>query len=420
RTGLLSARPIEFDGEQYMLAINRDVTDHLLLEQQLNQAQKMEGIGTLASGIAHDFNNILNNILGFTIQLKKHAADPAKVGRYALTIEKSAMRGAELSAQLLSFARKSRRENAPVDIGALVTEMAALCGETFPGNISVRTEVAEGLRPVLGDRSELYQVLLNLCVNARDSMAGVERSDGHALTIQARNAQAEGTLSPYLVPGLGEGTVELRVSDTGVGIPKEIRERIFEPFFTTKEKAKGTGLGLSVAYNVVRNHKGTILVESQEGAGATFRVFLPPAPQSEAEGLVQGMSTAGANGREGVLIVDDEPTMQEIGKELLEEKGYRVFVAGNGRDALEVYAANQRAIDIVVLDLVMPGMDGGQVYLELKKLNPQVKAFFCTGYLSDKIITDLLAEEDLKAIQKPVHPEVFLRTVREVLDEKPS
>ncbi|HUI63371.1 MAG TPA: response regulator, partial [Bacteroidota bacterium] len=196
--------------------------------------------------------------------------------------------------------------------------------------------------------------------------------------------------------------------------------RIFEPFFTTKEKAKGTGLGLSVAYNVVRNHRGTILVESQDGAGATFRVFLPPAPQSDAEGMVLETSAAGTNGREGVLIVDDEPTMQELGKELLEEKGYRVFVAGNGRDALDLYAANQREIDIVVLDLVMPGMDGGQVYLELKKLNPQVKAFFCTGYLSDKVITDLLAEEDLKAIQKPVRPEVFLRTIREVLDEKPS
>jgi len=416
RGGLVSARPIEIDGEQCMLLVIRDITDRQLLELQLIQAQKMEGIGTLASSIAHDFNNILNNILGFTMQLRKHASDVGKVERYSQTIEKSAVRGAELSAQLLSFARKARRETSPVDVAELIDEMAALCVETFPPAIAVHKVVARGLPHVLGDRSELYQVLLNLCVNARDSMAGAGPDGGHVLTIEAVMGNASGTVSPELLPERGERSIELRVSDTGSGIPKEIRERIFEPFFTTKERGKGTGLGLSVAYNVVRNHKGTILVESEEGHGSTFRVFLPPVPGE--------VSNNGRGGRkknsEGVLIVDDEVVMLDLGKELLEEQGYTVFTAPNGEAALEIYRASREKIDIVVLDLVMPGMDGGQVYLELKKINPQVKAFFCTGYMSDRIITDLLAEENLKAIQKPVRPDVLIKTIRDILDELPA
>ena len=417
RSGLISARPIEIDGERYMLSITRDITDRLMLEQQLNQAQKMEGIGTLASSIAHDFNNILNNILGFTMQLMKHSTDVAKVQRYCQTIEKSAVRGAELSAQLLSFARKTRRETSPVDVGALVDEMVGLCTETFPPSISVRKIVADGLPHVVGDRNELYQVLLNMCVNARDSMAGVGRDGGHVLTIEAVAADAGATISPRLLQAHGERSVELRVSDTGCGIPREIRDRIFEPFFTTKERGKGTGLGLSVAYNVIRNHRGTILVESEVGTGSTFRIFLPPVPGES----TRGAEKTGAKRRpEGVLLVDDEVVMLDLGRELLEEQGYRVFVAPGGREALELYASNRNEIDIVVLDLVMPGMDGGQLYLELKKLNPGIKAFFCTGYMSDRVITDLLAEEDLKAIQKPVPPELFIRTIREVLAKEPA
>ena len=415
RSGLASGRPIEIDGEQCMLTVVRDITDRQLLELQLAQAQKMEGIGTLASSIAHDFNNILNNILGFTMQLRKHAADTAKVERYSQTIEKSAVRGAELSAQLLSFARKARRETSPVDIAELVEEMGALCAETFPPTIGVRKIVAPGLPRVLGDRSELYQVLLNLCVNARDAMGGPAPEGGHVLTIEAVMGNASGTVSPELLPERGERSIELRVTDTGSGIPKEIRERIFEPFFTTKDRGKGTGLGLSVAYNVVRNHRGTIVVESEDGQGSTFRVFLPPAP---GEGGGNGRSRRKSS--EGVLIVDDEVVMLDLGRELLEEQGYTVFTAPNGQEALEIYRTNREKIDIVVLDLVMPGMDGGQVYLELKKMNPQIKAFFCTGYMSDRVITDLLAEEDLRAIQKPVRPDVLVRTIREVLDEMPA
>jgi len=415
RSGLASARPIEIDGEPCMLTVVRDITDRLLLELQLTQAQKMEGIGTLASSIAHDFNNILNNILGFTMQLRKHAADLAKVERYSQTIEKSAVRGAELSAQLLSFARKARRETAPVDIAELVDEMAGLCVETFPPGIAVRKLVATGLPHVLGDRSELYQVLLNLCVNARDAMSGPGPEGGHVLTIEAVMGNAAGTVSPELLPERGERSIELRVTDTGSGIPKEIRERIFEPFFTTKERGKGTGLGLSVAYNVVRNHRGTILVESDEGRGSAFRVFLPPVP-----GEAGGNGRARKKSAEGVLIVDDEVVMLDLGRELLEEQGYTVFTAPNGQEALEIYRASREKIDIVVLDLVMPGMDGGQLYLELKKLNPQIKAFFCTGYMSDRVITDLLAEEDLKAIQKPVRPDVLIKTIRDILDEMPA
>jgi CheY-like chemotaxis protein len=299
-----------------------------------------------------------------------------------------------------------------VDVAALVDEMAALCSDTFPPSITVRKIVGRDLPHVVGDRNELYQVLLNLCVNARDAMAGDGRQGDQVLTIESVSADPGGTVSPHLLQAHGERSVELRVSDTGCGIPKEIRDRIFEPFFTTKERGKGTGLGLSVAYNVVRNHRGTILVESEEGSGSTFRIFLPPVP---GENRRTGERPGAKKRPEGVLLVDDEPVMLELGKELLEEQGYKVHVAPGGREALELYTAHRDEIDIVVLDLVMPGMDGGQLYLELKKINPGIKAFFCTGYMSDRVITELLAEEDLRAIQKPVPPELFIRTIREVL-----
>jgi len=394
-----------------------DETERKRLEEQLRQSQKMEGIGTLASGIAHDFNNILNNVLGFATQMRKHVHDQTRVLRYSQNIEKSAARGAELSQQLLSFARVSKRAYAPTNVEPIVDEVLSLCRETFPRNITIVRTVDAPLRFVQGDHGALYQVLLNLCLNARDAILAKPGAEG-TLEVVARTATVGVDVSTTLLGVEDPWCVELRVRDTGTGIPKEIKQRIFDPFFTTKERGRGTGLGLSVVYSIVRNHRGILQVDSEEGSGTTFRVFLP-AIQEMPELEKPAESAPVARGRnELVMIVDDEESMQELARELLEEHGYAVVIAGNGREAIDLYRRRGQEIALVVLDLVMPGMDGGQTYLELKAMNPSLKAFFCTGFMPDHVIAALLERDRLRAIQKPFNPLTFVQVVREVLDER--
>jgi PAS domain S-box-containing protein len=393
-----------------------DITERKKLEEQVRQSHKMESIGTLASGIAHDFNNILNNVIGFVMQIKKHAQEPEKVLKYSATIEKSATRGAELSAQLLSFARKAKRESVTVNVAQIIDEVYSLCLETFPKSITVTRHIDENLRSILGDHGELYQVLLNLCVNARDAIMARGGTAAGNIFIGVFNGRVGERISAHMLSSAAEHYLEIRVSDDGIGIPEKTRERIFDPFFTTKERGQGTGLGLSVVYSIIRNHRGVIIVDSQEGEGTTFHVYFSAvdvAPD-HAPALVTPLSTS--NSHETVLIVDDEESMQELGRELLEEQGYTVLIASTGQEAVDIFHRRGDGIGLVVLDLVMPGMDGGQTYIELKKVRPDLKAFFCTGYMPDQVISALLEEEHLQAIQKPFHPEAFVQLVRDVLD----
>jgi PAS domain S-box-containing protein len=397
-----------------------DDTDRKRLEDQLRQAQKMDSIGTLASGIAHDFNNILNNVLGFSMQIQKHASDPARVTKYSQTIERSASRGAELSAQLLSFARMSKREKVPLDVAHVVDEVASLCRETFPRTIDVVRRLEATPWHVLGDKGELYQVLLNLAVNARDAIQQKAEGTAGKVTIEFKNLRPDDDSATALLPGGPAPCVEIRVTDTGVGIPKTIRDRIFDPFFTTKERGRGTGLGLAVVYTVVRNHRGVLLVESEEGAGSTFRVLLPAVEDREPPQPSVPVHSAQEQGRGVVLIVDDEEPMQDLGRELLEEQGYSVLIASSGARAIEIYRERSGEIDLVVLDLVMTGLDGSQTYQELKKLNPQVRVLFCTGYMPDQIINALVEQDHLECIQKPFNPETFITLVHEQMKKRVS
>ena len=393
-----------------------DDTIRKRLEEQLQQSHKMESVGTLASGIAHDFNNIINNVLGFATQLTKHTHDPEKVMKYAKTIEKSATRGAELSAQLLSFARVGQRENRPLNVRQVVDEVVALCTETFPRSIVIAKRVEPGLRMVEGDHGGLYQVLLNLCVNARDAIAAKDDMGNGSITVEARNSTAGSDVAAQLIGGEGTPCVELRVSDDGSGIPREIRDRIFDPFFTTKERGRGTGLGLSVVYSIVRNHHGVLFVESDEGRGSTFRVVLPSIDQVPEVQPSVDVLTAARGKNELVLVVDDEESMQELARDLLEDAGYRVLTAGSGYEAIDLYRDRCREIDLVILDLVMSGVDGGQTYQAMKRINPAVKAFFCTGYMPDKVIALLAEQERLLTLQKPFQPGAFVKAVRDSID----
>jgi PAS domain S-box-containing protein len=403
-------RFVEFKGYMY------DITERIKLEEQVRQSHKMESIGTLASGIAHDFNNILNNVIGFVLQIKKHAHEPEKVLKYSATIEKSATRGAELSAQLLSFARKTKRGSVSVAVPHIVDEVSNLCSETFPRSITITRHIDDGVGTILGDHGELYQVLLNLCVNARDAILARGDNASGTISLGVFNGRVGDRVSAHMLSSTAERYVEIRVSDDGIGIPEKIRERIFDPFFTTKERGRGTGLGLSVVYSIVRNHRGIILVDSEEGVGTTFHIYFSAVDASPATSPVSAPTVSSSGNHETILIVDDEESMQELGRELLEEQGYTVLIASTGKEAIDIVRQETDTIRLVVLDLVMPGMDGGQTYLELKKLQPDLKAFFCTGYMPDQVISALLEEEHLQAIHKPFQPEVFVQLVRDVLD----
>ena len=397
----------------HFLAVKEDITQRKHLEQQIVQAQKMESIGTLVGGISHDFNNILNNVLGFVYQMRKYAKDEVKVARYTDMIEKSASRGAELANQLASLARSKKRSDQPVDVCSLIDELATLVTETFPRTITLTSARDSSPVMVMGNREELYQVVLNLCLNAQEAMPR-----GGSLTIGGGLCIVADDINNAVVPSAivqGQQCAYLRVRDTGVGIPAKDRPRIFDPFFTTKDRGRGAGLGLSVVYNIVKNHKGTITVESGDGSGSTFTMYLP---------LVQSRQPGETGARDlnpapfsknMILLVDDEPSMIELGKQLLENEGFVVLTASDGAQAIDTYRLRWKEIGLVILDLVMPRLDGGQTYLEMKKINPDVKAFFCTGYSTDQVITSLLSEEHLCALQKPFRPNEFIGLVKEML-----
>jgi nitrogen-specific signal transduction histidine kinase len=396
-----------------MVGVAQDISHQKQLELQVRQAQKMESMGTMVGGISHDFNNILNNILGFVYQLRKYSHDPAKVARYTDTIEKSATRGAELATQLLSFVRQKKRDDEHVSVNALLEEIAALVTETFPKNVQVEKQSDGRAVTVMGNHGELYQAMLNLCLNSRDAMP-----DGGRLGItmtelpmpeRISNAVMSSTLSP------GQRCVRVDVSDTGSGIARGILDKVFDPFFTTKERGRGTGLGLAVVYNIVANHRGTIALDTEEGRGSTFSIYLPVVEHQIVKSA-EAEEVAMTERHEGlVLLVDDEASMLDLGRELLEDQGYAVLVAHDGRQAVDLYRQRWKDISLVVLDLVMPNLDGGQAYLEMKKINPEIKAFFCTGYSSDNLIASLLSEQQLFALQKPFRPVEFTRMVSEVL-----
>lgn len=397
----------------HYVAVKEDITEKKQLEQQLYQAQKLESIGTLVSGISHDFNNILNNIVGFAGQLKKYANDHARVLKYSETVEKSALRGSDLAMQLLSLARRSKAEKHPVNVISIIDEVVSLCVETFPKNITIEKHLPENLPSISGQRGELYQAVLNMCLNARDAMP-----NGGSLSLGASYHTSYKNMPAHLMAFTDakvKSFIQIEISDTGVGIPDNIKDRIFDPFFTTKERGQGTGLGLSVVYNIIRNHKGIINMESKVNYGSKFNVYLPVVEEEikPDQPLALTHRTRGDNAL--VLLVDDEQSMRELGMELLEEEGYKVLTAGDGEEALNIYRQQANEIQLVILDLVMPKMDGGQAYLEMKKINPNIKAFFCTGYASDEVISNLLKDENLNALQKPLRSKDFLSMVRKVI-----
>jgi len=389
--------------------IMRDITAQKKLEQQLLQSQKMESIGTLAGGIAHDFNNILGGILGYASFMKTKMDEGHPFSGYIDTIESGAMRAAELTSQLLAFARGGKYETRPIDLNRIVDETLKLLGRTLDKSIEIDSRLYPELPTVEADAGQMQQVLMNLCVNAGDAMPGGGRMliETNLETLDKRYAEKHMEAKPceYVV---------VTITDNGIGMDKETIHRIFEPFFTTKDEGKGTGLGLSMVYGVVKNHGGFIDVDSEPREGSTFKVFLPVSGKTEVRRSTETDKLAGGN--ELILVADDEEPMRRLAREILEAYGYRVLLAEDGVEAVEIIRGQNGEIDLVILDMVMPKMGGRETYLRMKETHPLIKVLLSTGYSRDEKAQEILDSGAMGFVQKPYHVDSLLSAVRDVLD----
>ncbi|MBL7180335.1 MAG: PAS domain S-box protein [Desulfobacterales bacterium] len=395
-----------------MWATIRDVTDRKATEKQLLHFQKMDAVGTLAGGIAHDFNNLLQAIQGYTDLLMLSDRDKREPIRRELEeISRAAKRGAGLTRQLLTFSRKVESNKLLLDLNRAVRQAKNLLGRTIPKMIEIQLHLAEPLKTIDADPSQVEQVIMNLAINAKDAMP-----EGGRLIIRTENASLD---EEYCRTHLGARPgdyVLLTVSDTGHGMNRGTLDRIFEPFFTTKEVGKGTGLGLAIVYGIVKSHHGYITCYSEPGAGTSFKIYFP-AMDKEAGPEEQEIEVSVKGGTETVLLVDDEDAIRDLGKQILEKFGYNVLTAVDGESALDLYRREQGRIDLVILDLIMPGMGGMRCLEELLKSNARAKVVIASGYSDTGPVKETIEKGAKNFIGKPYVIRKMLEMVRQVIDE---
>jgi PAS domain S-box-containing protein len=396
---------------QSIFVINTDITEKKRLERQYLHAQRLESIGTLASGIAHDLNNVLSPIL-MAIQLLQLRLADEDSHRLLSVLQANAERGAEMVKQVLSFARGVQGERIALQLKHLVREVVKTLRSTFPKSIEIGISLAEDLRMVSGDATQLHQVLMNLCVNARDAMPY-----GGRLTIEAEDIHIDRTFASMNIEAKPGRQVVITVSDTGAGIPPEIIDKIFEPFFTTKETGKGTGLGLSTVIGIVKNHGGFINVYSEVGKGTQFKVYLPIVDTGRLRPAEEFPAEIPFGYGELVLVVDDEAAIREIARQTLESYGYRVLTANDGAEAIALYAEQKDEIEVVLTDMMMPYMDGQATIRALHRLDPDVKIIASSGLDANGNVIENAGLGVKALLSKPYTAEKLLRTLAGVLNE---
>jgi PAS domain S-box-containing protein len=396
-----------------VLVIDTDVTERRKLESQFLRSQRMESIGTLAGGIAHDLNNVLAPILMSVALLREKFTDEESASILDM-LQQSAQRGASMVRQVLTFARGVEGQRVPVQPRDLLADIEKICRDTFAKNLVIRLEVAPDTRPVLGDPTQLHQVLLNLCVNARDAMPL-----GGVLTLGVENLAPE-PRAAALPAEAGPGPyVRIRVSDTGDGIPAEIHERVFEPFFTTKEVGQGTGLGLSTVLAIVKSHGGLVQFQSEPGRGTTFEILLPTTGEGAAAPEEPPLELPRGHG-ELILVVDDEASVRNLTGQTLEAFGYRVIKAVDGAEAVSLFVQRRQEIALVLTDMLMPVMDGPATVHALLRLEPRLKIIAASGLGADANATKVLSMGVKHFLPKPSSAEMLLTTIRQVLDGRSS
>lgn len=394
-----------------MVGCHLDVTEHRHLTEQVLRTQRMEAIGTLAGGIAHDLNNILAPTLLITEMIRRKTADPELL-RLVEMIDVGTKRGAHIIRQVLVFSRGTQGQRKSLGLGRLLADLEGLLRETFPREIKLSVKLARGLKPIMADATQFHQVVMNLCLNARDAMAGTAGE----LTLNARNVEVtaeEASAHPQAKPG---PHVVLEVRDTGHGMSEAIIGRIFDPFFTTKDVGQGTGLGLSSALGIVRSHQGFITVASKPGAGSIFRVFIPADETASAPVSEAPIKTVFPQGNgELVLVVDDEPVVRETTQLILERNGYRVISAANGREACTLFGKNSGSLRLVVTDMVMPEMDGLALIRVLRVQAPRLPIVVSSGHMLAGKVDALATLGVTEILQKPFGADNLLSAAHRLL-----
>ncbi len=400
----------EFENKaQSILVVNTDITQKKLLESQFFRAQRLESIGTLASGIAHNLNNVLAPIL-MTAQLLETQLHDERSKRLLPILINNAKRGANLVKQVLAFTRGVEGDRTLLQPKHLINEIKQVVKETFPKTIQVSDEIPQNLWMISGDATQLHQVMMNLCVNARDAMP-----NGGKLKISATNFVVDKNYAQMHLDAKLGSYIMISVADTGIGIFPTILDRVFEPFFTTKELGKGTGLGLSTVLGIVKSHGGFINVQSEVNKGSNFQVFLPAQEVKETPEIVELDLPLGAG--ELILVVDDEDSIRDITKTSLESYNYKAITASDGIEAIALYAEYRDEISVVLTDIVMPAMDGLTTIRTLQKINPQVKIIAVSGLVSnDKV--NAISDIGIKAfLSKPYTAKQLLQTIGDVKTE---
>jgi nitrogen-specific signal transduction histidine kinase/ActR/RegA family two-component response regulator len=395
-----------------ILSVNSDVTVQRSIQAQLMRSQRLESLGTIAGGIAHDLNNVLTPILMGAESLQVQYVD--EVSRNIIDIiTRSAERGAGIVRQVLSFARGIEGDRKEVQLTHILREIERIILETFPKSIELRCETPKGLWPVSGDATQLHQVLMNLCVNARDAMP-----NGGRLTLHAENIRLDETFARMNIEAKPIRYVMLKVEDIGSGMPPDVLEKIFDPFFTTKAPGKGTGLGLATTLSIVKSHGGFINVYSEVNKGSSFKVYVPaveqgaPVSAEELEEIPMGEG-------ELILVVDDEAAVRDITRRILESYGYRVVMAGDGTEALALYVQNKGEIRAMITDMMMPYMDGTSTIRAIRKIDPGARIIATSGLMTNEYAKEAAGLGVQAFLTKPYTAKTFMKTLRDVLSSTP-
>lgn len=394
--------------------MQRDLTEHKRLEEQLRQAQKMEAVGQLAGGIAHDFNNILQGIMGYAEMAKMNLTPEGQVYQDIEQLEKGAVRAATLTQQLLAFSRRQMIKPVDLNLNDVIAGVSKMLRRVIGEHIELELKLGAETKTVHADPGTLEQILLNLCVNARDAMP-----DGGQLAIETEHVVLDDGFvqtHPWAIPG---EYALVSVTDSGVGMSPDVVKNVFEPFFTTKEPGKGTGLGLSMVYGIVKQHEGLIHCYSEPGKGSRFEIHLPSIERAaETNETAHVAPTPQVAGTETILLAEDDETVRRLAVLTLKRKGYRVLVAEDGEEALRLFAEHRESIQFALLDVVMPRVGGREVYDAIRAQKPDMPVLFSSGYNTDAIHMGFVVDEGLETIQKPYSPKVLLQRIRQMLSTK--
>jgi PAS domain S-box-containing protein len=407
---MLSAHPVQLEGQLCILSILRDVTEQRLLEQRFQRAQKMEAVGRLAGGVAHDFNNLLMITSANLELLEKAKQDPQRIDRYLKQIRIATDRSSALTRQMLAFSRQQVLSPTVLNLNTVINDLWKMLARLLGEDIETILSLDPALGCVSADRGQVEQVVMNLAVNARDAMP-----HGGKLTVKTRNVEVNASTVPGGVAEAPSGPcVLLSVSDSGVGMSPAVQAQIFDPFFTTKEMGKGTGLGLATVYGIVKQSSGTISVDSEPGKGSTFRVYFPRVKEMEREAEPAPPTEPEPAGSGTILLVEDETPLRQVTSEFLRARGYQVLGAENGEVALEICKSHTGPIDLLITDVVMPGHSGPAVSRQVTEMRPGVRTIFMSGYTDRTMGPDILGPNDA-FFQKPFNLQVLARKIHAML-----